>query len=178
MFGNVLPKIVPFMITWKNTVERAGHRWQYDARVFHAGYLRLQTDSEYVIFITFPLLQWFTNVPLCCVLCTLPALLHIVERTSRFIQLPTGRRQSRACFLLFSQYPKCDKMYIFSLDEKTTVFWPWRVFFKLYRKRKRKVCPLEIRTEFLYNYSYTSANEWPCWRIFRLTKIFRGFGLG
>jgi hypothetical protein len=138
MFDNLFSKIVPFMITRKNTVEPGRpqmtiwrtciSRWVPKAT---------NTDSEYVIFIAFPLLQWFTNVPLCCVLSALPALLHIVEITSRFIQLPTGRRQSTACLLLFSQLPKCDKMYIFPLDKKTTVFWPWR-FFKTVQETEAK----------------------------------------
>ena len=38
---------------------RTGHRWQYGACALHAGYLRLQTHSEYVILIAFPLQKWF-----------------------------------------------------------------------------------------------------------------------
>ena len=36
----------------------AGHRQQYGARALHAGYLRQQKSSEYVIIIAFPLQQW------------------------------------------------------------------------------------------------------------------------
>ena len=36
-------------IMWQNFVERAGNRCQYGARALHAGYLMLQTHSEYVI---------------------------------------------------------------------------------------------------------------------------------
>ena len=36
---------------------RTNHRWQYGASAFHAGYFRLQTHSEYVISIAFPLQQ-------------------------------------------------------------------------------------------------------------------------
>jgi hypothetical protein len=36
----------------------AGHRRQYGVCALHAGYLRQKTNSEYVIFIAFPLQQW------------------------------------------------------------------------------------------------------------------------
>ena len=41
----------------KKTVQPAGHRWQYGACALHAGYLRLQTHSEYVMLTAFPLQQ-------------------------------------------------------------------------------------------------------------------------
>jgi len=36
-----------YEITWKNIVEPdTGHRWQYGAYTFRAGYLRLQTHTQ------------------------------------------------------------------------------------------------------------------------------------
>jgi hypothetical protein len=105
MFYNLFPKIVPFMIMWENIVEPDRPQMKiWRKRISRWVPKATYTDSEYVIFIAFPLLQWFTNVPLCCVLCTLPALLHIVEINSRFTQLTIGRRQSTGYFLLCSQY--------------------------------------------------------------------------
>ena len=103
MFDILFPKIVLFMIMWKNTVEPGRPQMTiWRMRISRWVPKATNTDSKYVIFIAFPLLQWFTNVPVCCVLCKFSALLHTVEITSRFIQLSTGRRQSTACFLLFS----------------------------------------------------------------------------
>jgi len=49
-----------YEIMWKNNVEwgGAGHRWQYAAFAFHAGYLRLHTDIPYVIITVFQLQEW------------------------------------------------------------------------------------------------------------------------
>jgi hypothetical protein len=44
------------MIMWKNFVDLDSHRWQYGA--LHAGYLRLQTHSQFVVLTAFPLQQW------------------------------------------------------------------------------------------------------------------------
>jgi hypothetical protein len=50
MFSHFFPKIVPLNEKmWKNMVERSDHRWQYGASSLHAGLLRLQTRSEYII---------------------------------------------------------------------------------------------------------------------------------
>jgi len=35
-----------YAIMWKNIVDRTGHRWQYGACTFHAGYLKLETHTE------------------------------------------------------------------------------------------------------------------------------------
>jgi hypothetical protein len=43
---------------WKMLFSRTGHRRQYGAYALYAGYLRLQTHSEYVIFIAFLRQQW------------------------------------------------------------------------------------------------------------------------
>ena len=103
MFDSLFPKIVPFMIVWKNIVEPGRPQMTiWRKRISRWVPKATNTDLEYVISIAFPLLQRLT-VPLRCVLCTLTALLHIVEITSRFTQLPRGRRQSTAYFLLFSQ---------------------------------------------------------------------------
>jgi len=45
-------------IMWNNFVKPLGHRWQYGVCSLHAGYLRLQTHTQYVIFITFSRQQW------------------------------------------------------------------------------------------------------------------------
>jgi hypothetical protein len=91
------------MIMWTNIVQPGRSQMTiWRMRISRWIPKATNTDSEYVIF-AFPLLQWYKNVPLCCVIRTLPALLHTVEITSRTIQLPTGRRQSTAYFLLFSQ---------------------------------------------------------------------------
>jgi hypothetical protein len=42
--NSFLKKILP--ILWKNTVNSEGHRWKYDVCAFHAGYLRLQTQTQ------------------------------------------------------------------------------------------------------------------------------------
>jgi hypothetical protein len=36
-------------IMWKNMVEQVGHRWQDGAYTLHARYLRLYTQSDYVV---------------------------------------------------------------------------------------------------------------------------------
>jgi len=68
MFDNVFPKIVPFVITWKNTVQPGRPQMTiWRTRISRWVPKATNTDSEYVIFIAFPLLQRFTNEPLCCV---------------------------------------------------------------------------------------------------------------
>jgi len=37
---------------------RTDHRWQYGTCALNTGYLRLQTHSECIIFIPFPLQHW------------------------------------------------------------------------------------------------------------------------
>jgi len=44
-----------YEIMWENIVERAARRWQYGACALRAGYLRLQTHTQNVILIAFPL---------------------------------------------------------------------------------------------------------------------------
>ena len=46
-----------YEIMWKNVLESAGHRCQYDAWTTHVGYLSLQTHSYYEILTAFPLQQ-------------------------------------------------------------------------------------------------------------------------
>ena len=43
---------------WKIFSSRADHRWRYGACALYAGYLKLQTHSEYVILTAFLLQQW------------------------------------------------------------------------------------------------------------------------
>ena len=40
------PRIMAFMRCGKIWCSRTGHRWQYDACALHAGYLRLQTQTQ------------------------------------------------------------------------------------------------------------------------------------
>ena len=45
-------------ICGKILYSRTGHRWQYDAYAWHAGYLGYKSQTEYVIIIALPLQQW------------------------------------------------------------------------------------------------------------------------
>jgi hypothetical protein len=56
--ASFFPKIVPFMRCGKILYSRTSHRLQRGACAVHAGYLRLQTQSDYIICIAFPLQQW------------------------------------------------------------------------------------------------------------------------
>ena len=47
-----------YEIMWKHRVRQAVLTWECDACALHAGYLRLQTHSEYVMLIAFPLQKW------------------------------------------------------------------------------------------------------------------------
>ena len=58
MFNFFFSKIVPFMRLWKNLWSRKDHRWKHGSCAFPTGHLRLQTHSEYVILIVFPLQHW------------------------------------------------------------------------------------------------------------------------
>jgi len=44
-FNNVFPNRVIYEIMWKNIMEWAEHRWQYNGCAIYAVYLRLKTHT-------------------------------------------------------------------------------------------------------------------------------------
>ena len=73
------PKIEPFMRKRGKIVEsRTGHRRKNGAGALHAGYLRLQTHSEYVILIALHCNNGCTNTPRSYVIRTLPVFLKLI----------------------------------------------------------------------------------------------------
>jgi hypothetical protein len=114
-----------YEIKWKNLYSRRGHRRQYGACAFHAGYLRLQTHSEYVLFIAFLLQQWLQVCASCYVIRTLPILFktslctNTHSHRSRNTNLPNYSSyvalQSKRCmdYIPPQRVPKVRPMLIF-----------------------------------------------------------------
>ena len=80
-------KIVPLMRCRNILYRRAGHTWQYGASDLHAGYLRLQTHTQYMCYLLiFHCKNGCTKVPEYYVISVLHVLLNLkIERSTDLI---------------------------------------------------------------------------------------------
>jgi len=81
MFSNFFPENrAVYEITWKNTVE-PGRPQMTVWRMRFLCWISKATDiqTEYIIFIAFPLQQFYTNAPRCYITCTLLVLFTITS---------------------------------------------------------------------------------------------------
>jgi hypothetical protein len=81
MFNDLFQNCAVYEITWKNIVELNRLQMTSGLRTLHAGYLRLQTQTQSVYyFLLFHCNDGCTNAPHCYIICILPLLFSQIGR--------------------------------------------------------------------------------------------------
>jgi hypothetical protein len=127
---------------------RTGHKWQYDACAFNAGYLRLQTYNNNMLYLLlFHYNNGCTKAPQCYVIRTLTVLLYYNDTRAENVTKHIHQRETRMWADSPSHLSAVQKFYqlvqrhtdMVGQSEITTIDSPSAVLFRLYMTNRGTV---------------------------------------